>query len=170
VPDPAPAQTGPDPAPASPGPSGAAGRVASSPDAGAALLDVGETSVSLTADELAHATGLTARQVEELERYGLLTHHRLGDDRFYDEESLVVGRIAASFLRLGVEARHLRMYKVAAEREAGVYEQLVLPRLRARRAGGRQEAMAVLSEVADLGDQLHGALLRRSLRDSLRPG
>jgi DNA-binding transcriptional MerR regulator len=170
VPDPAPAQTGPDPAPASPAPSGAAGRVASSPDAGAALLDVGETSVSLTADELAHATGLTARQVEELERYGLLTHHRLGDDRFYDEESLVVGRIAASFLRLGVEARHLRMYKVAAEREAGVYEQLVLPRLRARRAGGRQEAMAVLSEVADLGDQLHGALLRRSLRDSLRPG
>ena len=35
----------------------------------------------------------------------------------------------------GVEARHLRMYKVAAEREAGVFEQFVMPLLKQRNPG-----------------------------------
>ena len=37
----------------------------------------------------------------------------------YDDEALVVARLAASFLRHGVEPRHLRMYKMSADREAG---------------------------------------------------
>ena len=135
----------------------------------AGLLDVGETSVSLSAEELSEATGLTPAALAQLERFGLLERRTLGDAAYYDEEALVVGRLAAAFDRLGVEARHLRMYKVAAEREAGFYEQLVMPRLKQRRPGARQDAVELLEEAADLGDQLHGALLRRALRDALRP-
>lgn len=133
------------------------------------LLDVGETSVSLSAEELGEATGLSASELAALERYGLLERRTLGDAAYYDEEALVVARLAAAFGRLGVEPRHLRMYKVAAEREAGFYEQLVMPRLKQRRPGARQSAVELLEEAADLGDQLHGALLRRTLRDALRP-
>ena len=122
------------------------------------LLDGGETSVSLSADELA-----------DLERYGLLVPRSLGDSTYYDDEALVVARLARQFLALGLDARHLRMYKVAAEREAGFYEQLVMPRLKQRRPGARSEAMALMDEAATLGQQLHGALLRRLLRDAIRP-
>ena len=133
------------------------------------LLDGGETSVSLSADELAGAAGLSAAELADLERYGLLVPRSLGDSTYYDDEALVVARLARQFLALGLDARHLRMYKVAAEREAGFYEQLVMPRLKQRRPGARSEAMALMDEAATLGQQLHGALLRRLLRDAIRP-
>ena len=93
----------------------------------------------------------------ELERYGLITGRPMGRDTLYDEEALVVARLAAGFLRFGVEARHLRMYKVAAEREASFFEQVVPPAREAaqpRRAasGGR----AISAELAELGESLRG--------------
>ncbi|MFN8038040.1 MAG: MerR family DNA-binding transcriptional regulator [Acidimicrobiales bacterium] len=130
-------------------------------------LDPGETSVSLTVDELARASGLTARQLGELERYGLLHGEQAGTTTYYDEHGLLVARTAASFLAHGVEPRHLRMYKVAAEREASFYEQLVLPLAKQRKANARRQARQTLGDLAKLGDTLHKALLRDALRDHL---
>ena len=130
-------------------------------------LDAGETSVSLTVDELARASGLTARQLGELERYGLLHGEQAGSTTYYDEHGLLVARTAASFLAHGVEPRHLRMYKVAAEREASFYEQLVLPLAKQRKANARRQARQTLGDLAKLGDTLHKALLRDALRDHL---
>ena len=76
-----------------------------------------------------------------------------------------MARTAAGFLRFGVEARHLRMYKVAAEREAGFMEQLVMPLLKQRNPTARQQAADNLGELAGLGEQLRAALLRSALRD-----
>jgi hypothetical protein len=78
---------------------------------------------------------------------------------------LVVARSAAAFLRFGIEARHLRMYKVAAEREAGFMEQVVMPLLKQRNPTARQQAADNLGELAGLGEQLRSALLRGALRD-----
>ena len=130
-------------------------------------LDPGETSVSLTVDELARASGLTARQLGELERYGLLHGEQAGSTTYYDEHGLLVARTAASFLAHGVEPRHLRMYKVAAEREASFYEQLVLPLAKQRNPKARRQARQTLGDLAKLGDTLHKALLRDALRDHL---
>jgi DNA-binding transcriptional MerR regulator len=134
------------------------------------LLDPGETSVSLSVDELVAATGLTARAVGELERFGLITSRELGSTSYYDEDALVVARLAAAFLRHGVEPRHLRMYKVAAEREGGVFEQLIMPLLKQRNPAARSQALDVLQELAGLGDQLRGAMLRQVLREYLSQG
>lgn len=131
------------------------------------LLDAGETAVSMSLDELAAATGLTPRMIGDLERFGLLTSRSLGSSTYYDEDALVVGRLAAGFLRHGVEPRHLRMYKVAAEREAGVLEQLILPLLKQRSPQARRQALEVLDELADLGEQLRVAMLRHALRQYL---
>jgi DNA-binding transcriptional MerR regulator len=134
------------------------------------LLDPGETSVSLSVDELVAATGLTARAVGELERFGLIASRELGSTSYYDEDALVVARLAAAFLRHGVEPRHLRMYKVAAEREGGVFEQLIMPLLKQRNPAARSQALDVLQELAGLGDQLRGAMLRQVLREYLNQG
>ncbi|WP_208028548.1 transcriptional regulator FtsR [Rhabdothermincola sediminis] len=133
----------------------------------ASLLDAGETAVSMSLDELVSATGLTPRVIGELERFGLLASRTLGATSYYDEDALVVGRLAASFLRYGVEPRHLRMYKVAAERESGVFEQLILPLLKQRNPQSRRQALEVLEELAQLGEQLRAAMLRHALREYL---
>jgi DNA-binding transcriptional MerR regulator len=131
------------------------------------LLDAGETSVSMSVEELVNATGLSEHAIADLERYGIITSKPLGASSYFDEDALVAARLAATFMRHGVEPRHLRMYKVAAEREAGVFEQLVLPVLKQRDPGARQGALDLLNELGDLGSQLRDAMLRQALRDYL---
>ena len=131
------------------------------------LFDTGATTVSLTLDELMNATGLTAREIGDLERFGMLASRSLGSTTYYDEDAFMVARYAAAFRSHGVEARHLRMYKVAAEREVGVFEQLLLPLSRKRGAQARKESTELVNELADLGDGLRSAMLRMLLRDYL---
>jgi DNA-binding transcriptional MerR regulator len=127
-------------------------------------LDVGPSAISLTREELAAACGLHEKVLGELERYGLITGRPMGRDTLYDEESLVVARLAASFMRFGVEARHLRMYKVSAEREASFFEQVVLPLVKQRNPDARRQAVANLGELTDLGESLRSAMLRQALK------
>jgi DNA-binding transcriptional MerR regulator len=132
-------------------------------------LDAGMTGVSLTTDELAASSGLDGETVAELARYGLLSGRQVGSAMLYDDEALVVARLAAAFLREGVEPRHLRMYKMSADREAGFLEQLVSPMVRQRDPAARRQAFELVGELCSLGDQLRASLLRRSLRDQLGP-
>jgi DNA-binding transcriptional MerR regulator len=134
---------------------------------GRPLLDIGDTSVSLSLEELVNATGLSPRAIADLERYGLIAPREIGDVSFYDDDALLTARLSATFMRHGVEPRHIRMYKVAAEREASVFEQLVMPMLKQRNPGARQEALELLAELSDLGDQLRSAMLRQALREYL---
>lgn len=127
-------------------------------------LDPGPSGVSFSLEELADASGLTQRDLGDLTRYGLLFGYQVGGDTFYDGDALVVARTAAGFMRFGIEARHLRMYKVAAEREAGFMEQVVMPLLKQRNPTARQQAAENLGEMARLGELLRTALLRGALR------
>jgi DNA-binding transcriptional MerR regulator len=127
-------------------------------------LDPGPSAVSLTREELAGAAGLHERVLSDLERYGLITGRPMGRDTLYDEEALVVARLAAGFMRFGVEARHLRMYKVSAEREASFFEQVVLPLVKQRNPDARRQAVTNLGELTELGENLRAAMLRQALR------
>jgi DNA-binding transcriptional MerR regulator len=122
------------------------------------------TGASLTAAELASATGLEVDDIHELERYGLLTGRAVADTVCYDEDALVVAGLAAGFRKFGVEARHLRMYKNAGEREAGFLEQVVMPLLKQRNPEARTQAVDALGELARLGQSLRGAMLRQALQ------
>ena len=77
------------------------------------------------------------------------------------------GKKAASFLQHGIGARHLRMYKVAAEREAGFLEQVAMPLLKQRNPEARRQAVALVEQLADHGHDLRAALLRANLRKHL---
>jgi len=137
---------------------------ATKPAATKHLLDAGPSAVSLTREELATASGLHEKVLGELERYGLITGRPMGRDTVYDEEALVVAQLAAGFLRFGVEARHLRMYKQSAEREASFFEQVVLPLVKQRNPDARRQAVDNLAELRSLGDDLRAAMLRQALR------
>ena len=61
------------------------------------------------------------------------------------------------------------MYKMSAEREAGFFEQLVMPDGQPAQPRRPAPGLRTLAELCSLGDQLRAALLRRSLRDQLGP-
>jgi DNA-binding transcriptional MerR regulator len=122
------------------------------------------TGASFTFDELAVASGLSPQELREVERYGLLSATEVGRSSFYDEDALLAARVAAGFLRHGVEPRHLRMYRTAAEREAGLFEQVILPLVKQRNPQARVEAHRRLSELRHLGDELRGLMLRHALK------
>ncbi len=118
----------------------------------------------LTADELAAAAGLPAAAVAELERYGLIKGQPGPGGRYFDAAALEVAKLAAAFARFGVEARHLRMWKGAADREADFYEQVVTPLRSQRSKKARRQASETVVELADLGARLHVALVAGTLK------
>ena len=111
----------------------------------------------------------SSRAVRELEGYGLLETHPVGDTAYYDADALVIARTAAAFLEHGIEARHIRGYKVSAEREASLYEQIVLPLLKQRNPDARRRAEQTVAELVRLGEEMRRVLLRRGLREHLPP-
>ncbi len=124
--------------------------------------------VSLTRTELAAAAGLDDAQVVELESFGLLAPSpRSGDHPLFDEEALTIARMAAGFYAHGIEARHLRMYKHFAQREAALFEQVLLAYLRQRNPEARAKAQRELAELARLGRGLRAALLVTTVREAI---
>jgi hypothetical protein len=93
----------------------------------------------------------------------------VGDSAYYDADALVIAQTAAGFLQHGIEARHMRSYKVAVDREAGLFEQIVLPLLKQRNPEARQRARDTIAELVRLGQQMRGVLLSRELRDVAGP-
>ena len=122
---------------------------------------------SLSLDDLCAASGLSAEDVGQLQEFGLLTSTVAAGVEFFDEEALTVATVAAKFAAFGVEARHLRLYKNAADREAGFIEQIVIPMVRQRNPEARARATQTAEELARLGQQMKASLLRTALRDIL---
>lgn len=121
----------------------------------------------LTAEELCSSAGIESALLAELERFGLVQNAGRVGERVYGPSALEVARLAARYAELGVEPRHLRMYLVAAEREAGMVEQLAVPLLKQRNPKAREHASELASELAELGADLHRSLLRRELGHDL---
>ena len=112
------------------------------------------------ASERASEVGLEEAAVTELAAFGLLPDE---DEGRLGEESLRAARAAAGFFRYGVEARHLRMYKTFAEREAALFEQVILPMASTRQEDSGPRARDALAELAHLGQALRLSMLRSAL-------
>jgi DNA-binding transcriptional MerR regulator len=122
---------------------------------------------TFVAAELCSLAGLTQKQLSELESYGLVNGKGAGTTALYSTSDLHVAKAAAGFLAKGVEVRHLRGWKQSAEREASLFEQLVLPLLRQRNPQSRAQAGETLQELSEMGAVLRSALLAASLRQHL---
>jgi DNA-binding transcriptional MerR regulator len=123
--------------------------------------EVGELSL----EELLEKAGVDAAVVQDLERYGLVASRVVAGASYYPPDAAVVARLASAFARHGVEARHLRAFKGAAEREAGLVEQVIMPLVRQRNPEARRAAAETVEELSRLGGELRAAFLRSALAD-----
>ncbi|HYG92548.1 MAG TPA: hypothetical protein VD859_03095, partial [Nocardioides sp.] len=96
----------------------------------------------------------------QLEDFGLLTATRTGH---YDTDALVVAQAAKELADFGLEPRHLRAFKTAADREVGLVEQVVAPVRRGRDAAASARAEEAMSEIAALSVRLHATLVKIGL-------
>lgn len=112
-------------------------------------------------DELIAATGAAEDQLAQWESYGLVGP---GPDGGYDAETVNIAKIVADLGRYGLEPRHLRAVKAAADREVGLVEQVVAPLRRHRNPQTRNHAESTARELAALSVRLHAALVQSALR------
>jgi DNA-binding transcriptional MerR regulator len=133
----------------------------------APLGELRRSGTNLSLEDLSRESGLSLRELGDLERFGLIVTRSIGQVTYYDDEALIVARLASGFHRHGIETRHLRMFKVGAEREAALFEQLITPLLRKRTAEAREQAVAILEDLAELADDLRASMVRTVLREYL---
>ncbi|MER8236888.1 MerR family transcriptional regulator [Streptomyces sp. NPDC094049] len=110
--------------------------------------------------ELLAAAEATETELVEWESYGLVCEMAGGG---YDAETVTVARLVADLGRFGLEPRHLRSVKAAADREAGLIEQVVAPLRRHRNPQTRAHAEATARELAAQSVRLHAALVQTAL-------
>lgn len=106
------------------------------------------TELQLTRDELRAAAGISAELLDQVESHGLV----VARGNHYDGDAIVVAKLAGELAGYGIEPRHLRLFRTAADREAGLIEQVTGPR-RTEQTG----------ELAALAVRLHAALVRSRL-------
>ena len=112
-------------------------------------------------DEILALSGLSDAGLGELESIGLVAGH--GGQGLFDEHDLAIAEVARGFTEAGIDIRHLKAWKIAADREAGLLEQRVLPVLRRRTPDARAEANELLDELSDLGGRLRAMLVARGV-------
>jgi len=125
-------------------------------------LDTDEGDLDL--DELCERAGIDSRLARELEDFGLLAPRTEGGQKRYSELegdiALACGRLA----HYGIAPRHLRSFRTAADREAGLIEQIVGPALRARNPERRRAGTEDLEALGTLAAELSQLLSWRALR------
>jgi DNA-binding transcriptional MerR regulator len=119
--------------------------------------------VRLSRAELLDAAAIGEAQLAQLESFGLVAKRHGGH---YDGDALLVAATVAEMSRFGLEARHLRSFKSAADREVGLIEQVVAPLARQRSPEARARADEVVRELAALSVRLHAALVKAGIRQT----
>lgn len=151
-----------EPSAAAGGPATAAVPAPSRDDDLAGLLAEPRPGVRMSRAELVASSGLTDAQLGELMSFGLVVQ-AAGTD-FFDSDALAVAVTLAAMAAFGLEPRHVRTFKTAADRQVGLIEQVSSPLSGHRDAEVRERATEVTTQLAALTIRLHAALVRQSLR------
>lgn len=140
------------------GPAGDSGTVAE-------MLRSEPRDVRISRRELIKTAEISEELLADLETFGLV-RTRTGS-KHYDSDALQVAKVAGELAAFGIEPRHLRAFKTAADREVGLVEQVVRPIRGSREDGAEGRAAQAIDEIAGLSLRLHSTLVRTGLR-SLR--
>ncbi|MFT4126452.1 MAG: MerR family transcriptional regulator [Gordonia sp. (in: high G+C Gram-positive bacteria)] len=130
----------------------------------APATDFGARGDRVSREALIERAGVDSAFVSELQRNGLLTPGPAG---FFDEDAVRLVAAAAALASYGVEARHLRAFKVSADREAGLVAQIAGPIAKGKGTGARDRAEELVREIAALSVTLHTQLVKAAVRGVL---
>ena len=137
---------------------------ASSVDGHDGLSGVAPTQVRLRREDLLNRSGIDEALLTELVKAGVIKPGQAG---FFDEHSVVIAQCAKALAEYGVEPRHLRAFRSAADRQSDLIAQIAGPVVKAGKAGARDRADDLAREVAALAITLHTSLIKSAVRDVL---
>ncbi len=120
--------------------------------------------VRMTRVELLAESGLEPADLTELEQYGLLAS---GPGGYFDADAALIATTVAELLGAGLEPRHLRPFRTAAERESALVAQLVSAQARQKDPDARERASAAAAGVAATVLRLHAQHVKAGLRREL---
>jgi len=127
-----------------------------------AILDGAEDELDLS--EFCERAGIDARLARELEDFGLLSPRTEGGHKRYRELDADIALACGRLAQFGIAPRHLRGFRTAADREAGLIEQVLGPALRARNPERRRAGLEDLEALAELAQRLSQILFWRAVR------
>ncbi|MVU80494.1 MerR family DNA-binding transcriptional regulator [Nocardia sp. ET3-3] len=120
--------------------------------------------IRITRADLLEQAGIDEKFLTELIRANLITPGAAG---YFDGDAVTLARTAKALSEFGLEARHLRAFKLAADREAAMVAQIAAPIAKSRDADARARAEETVRELAALSLTLHTCLVKTSVRASL---
>jgi len=115
-------------------------------------------------EELCERAGVAGELARELEEFGLLVPRVQAGEKRYGETDVDIAIACAALGRFGIAPRHLRTFRTAADRTAGLLETLVAPALRSRNPERRQAGVEDLKQLGELAQELSQLLFWRELR------
>lgn len=124
----------------------------------------GSSSVRMSRTELLADSGLSNDELRELEGFSLIAP---GSGGWYDADSALIARTVAELIAAGLEPRHLRPFRTAADRESALVGQLVAAQARQRDPHARERATAAAADLAAVVMRLHSLLVKSGLRREL---
>lgn len=116
----------------------------------------------LTAAALAREAGVDADVVADLVANGVLRPTASGH---FDPWARDVVQLAVALAEHGIDSRHLRVFRAAADRQADLVEQIVAPWRGRQAPSSRARAGTLAAEVGELCTQLHTALVRGAVSE-----
>lgn len=125
---------------------------------------VARTQVRLSREDLLARSGVDDDLVTALVKSGVIT---TGPGGFFDEHSVVIAQCARALADYGVEPRHLRAFRSAADRQSDLIAQIAGPVGKGSHPGARDRADDLAREVAALAITLHTSLIKSAVRDVL---
>ena len=126
------------------------------------------TRVRLSREDLLERSGVPAELLTALLKNGVIAPMPMGaGGPFFDEHSVVIAQCARALADYGVEPRHLRAFRSAADRQSDLIAQIAGPLVKADKAGARDRADDLAREVAALAITLHTSLIKSAVRDVL---
>jgi DNA-binding transcriptional MerR regulator len=120
---------------------------------------------SFNRSEILAAANIDEKTLKELEKFGIVRAHRVGSTDLYDQVDLQILEAAARFIELGIDSRHLKAWRSAADQEVSLFESRVVPLMRQRNPQARQQAMQMFAELVEQGAKLRAALIAAQARD-----
>lgn len=134
----------------------------------AAVSSVAPTRVRLSREDLLERSGVDDDLLAALIKAGVITPSaKAGGGIFFDEHSVVIAQCARALADYGVEPRHLRAFRSAADRQSDLIAQIAGPVGKAGTTGARDRADDLAREVAALAITLHTSLIKSAVRDVL---
>ena len=134
------------------------------PGVSRAASGMAPTQIRLTREDLLERSAVDEALLGALIKNGVITPGKGG---LFDEHSVVIAQCAKALEEYGVEPRHLRAFRSAADRQSDLIAQIAGPVVKAGKAGARDRADDLAREVAALAITLHTSLIKSAVRDVL---